>query len=343
MKKYIIYMVFAMAVGFTACEKVWENVPVQPYATQEEVEADGYTFMSVNELKEQYFYSELSDPKATVKSVIIPDKVAIKTKVISSDELGNTYKSLYVQDAEGYEKGGIEIKVGKGSMYTYYKPGQVIYIKCDGLHLGNYRHMLSLGGNSSDAKYSNGYIDIQSTIDEKLLKGEIEGLNTNDTLVVNSSNVASLIANDKKYLGTLCRFEGIESVWGTVKHDSFSASDQFPSFLESLDGNYTNYLYETYTENPEYPEGLPATWAYSYYDDKGNSNSYYGSALFTYGDAYPFIVRTSGYSRFALNEIPKDGEKVNMTAIFTKYCSSGGGWMKYQLVLNSDTDVVVVE
>lgn len=340
-----------MAVGLTACEKEWENVPVSAFATQEEIEADGYTFMSVNELKEQYFYSELADPQATVKSVIIPDKVAIKTKVISSDELGNTYKSLYVQDAEGYEKGGIEIKVGKGSMYTIYKPGQILYIKCDGLHLGNYRHMLSLGGSSSEAKYSNGYIDIQSTIDEKIKSGEIVGLNSNDTLVVNSSNVATIIANDKKYLGTLCRFEGIESVWGTVKHDSFSASDQFPSFLESLDGgNYTNYLYETYTENPEYPDGLPATWAYSYYDNKGNSNSYYGSALFNYNvidnqtkeiKAYPFIVRTSGYSRFALNEIPKDGEIVDMTAIFTKYCSSGGGWMKYQLVLNSDTDVVV--
>ena len=341
MKKYIIYMVFAMAVGLTACEKEWENVPVSAFATQEEVEADGYTFMSVNELKEQYFYSELADPQATVKSVIIPDKVAIKTKVISSDELGNTYKSLYVQDAEGYEKGGIEIKVGKGSMYTIYKPGQILYIKCDGLHLGNYRHMLSLGGSSSEAKYSNGYIDVQSTIDEKIKSGEIVGLNANDTLVVNSSNVATIINNDKKYLGTLCRFEGIESVWGTIKHDSYSASDQFPSFLESLDGNYTNYLYETYTENPEYPNGLPATWAYSYYDDKGNSNSYYGSALFAYGNTYPFIVRTSGYSRFALNEIPKDGEIVDMTAIFTKYCSSGGGWMKYQLVLNSDTDVVV--
>ena len=341
MKKYIIYMVFAMAVGLTACEKEWENVPVSAFATQEEIEADGYTFMSVNEFKEQYFYSELADPQATVKSVIIPDKVAIKTKVISSDELGNTYKSLYVQDAEGYEKGGIEIKVGKGSMYTIYKPGQILYIKCDGLHLGNYRHMLSLGGSSSEAKYSNGYIDIQSTIDEKIKSGEIVGLNSNDTLVVNSSNVATIIGNDKKYLGTLCRFEGLESVWGTIKHDSYSASDQFPSFLESLDGNYTNYLYETYTENPEYPDGLPATWAYSYYDDKGNSNSYYGSALFAYGNTYPFIVRTSGYSRFALNEIPKDGEIVDMTAIFTKYCSSGGGWMKYQLVLNSDTDVVV--
>lgn len=341
MKKYIIYMVFAMAVGLTACEKEWDNVPVQPFATAEEVVAEGYTFISVNELKEQYFYNELPDPKATVKSVIIPDKVAIRVKVISSDELGNIYKSLYVQDAEGYEKGAIEIKVGKGSMYTIYKPGQELYIKCDELYLGNYRHMLSLGGNSSEAKYSNGYIDIQTTIDEKIKRGTLVGLTASDTLVVNSSNVADIINNDKKYLGTLCRFEGIKSVWGTVKHDSFSAQDQFPSFLESVNETYTNYVFADYKLNPEYPEGLPSTWAYSYYDDKGNSNSYYGSALFAYSDAYPFIVRTSGYSRFALNEIPKDGEIVDMTAIFTKYCSSGGGWMKYQLVLNSDTDVVV--
>ncbi|MBO7300643.1 MAG: hypothetical protein J6U53_04450 [Tidjanibacter sp.] len=340
MKKYIIYMVFAMAVGLTACEKEWENVPLQSYATEEEVRADGYTFISVNELKEQYFYSELADPKGTVKSVIVPDKVALKTKVISSDELGNTYKSLYVQDAEGCEKGGIEIKVGKGSMYTYYKPGQIIYIKCDGLHLGNYRHMLSLGGNSSEDKYSNGYIDIQSTIDEKILRGEMIGLNAADTLVVNQSNVANIISNDKKYLGTLCRFEGIESVWGTVKHDSFSDNDIFPSFLESVNDTYTNYVYSDYRQNPEYPDGLPATWAYSYYDNQGNSNSYYGSALFTFGDSYPFIVRTSGYSRFALNPIPTDGKIVDMTAILTKYCSSGGGWTKYQLVLNSDKDVV---
>lgn len=342
MKKYIIIAMLAL-VSLTACEKQWDNAPAYIPATIEDIVAEGYTFISVNELKEQYFYSSTPDPKATIKSVVIPDKVALRTKVISSDELGNTYRSLYVQDAAGYEQGAIEIKVGKGSLYTIYKPGQVVYIKCDGLHLGNYRYMLSLGGKSSDESYSNGYIDIQTIIDEKMVLGSHIGLTAADTMVVNSSNVANIIANDKKYLGTLCRFENIESIWGTVQHESFSGSDLFPSFLENLNGTYTNYVYSEYKANPDYPEGLPATWAYSYYDEQGTSNSYYGSALFAFSDNYPFIVRTSGYSRFALNEIPADGTMVDMTAILTKYCSSGGGWMKYQLVLNSDKDVVEVK
>ena len=340
MKKYIIIATLLL-VALTSCEKQWDNVPKYEPATEEQVVADGYTFMTVNEFKQQYFYSELAEPQATVKSVTITDKVALKTKVISSDELGNTYRSIYLQDASGPAAGGIEIKVGKGSLYTIYKPGQIVYVKCDELELGNYRWMLSLGGKSSEASYSNGYIDIQTTIDEKLLAGEIVGLTSADTLVVNSSNVAEILANDKQWLGTLCRFEGIESVWGTVKHDSYSASDKFPSFLENINGTYTTYVFSDYKENPEYPDGLPATWAYSYYDNEGANNSYYGSALFTYGDAYPFIVRTSGYSRFALNPIPEDGAIVDMTAILCKYCSSGGGYMKYQLLLNSDTDVVV--
>lgn len=340
MKKYIIIATLLL-VALTSCEKQWDNVPKYEPATEEQVVADGYTFMTVNEFKQQYFYSELAEPQATVKSVTITDKVALKTKVISSDELGNTYRSIYLQDASGPAAGGIEIKVGKGSLYTIYKPGQIVYVKCDELELGNYRWMLSLGGKSSESNYSNGYIDIQTTIDEKLLAGEVVGLTSADTLVVNSSNVAEIIANDKQWLGTLCRFEGIESVWGTVDHYSYSASDKFPSFLENLNGSYTTYVFSEYKENPDYPDGLPATWAYSYYDDKGANNSYYGSALFTYGDAYPFIVRTSGYSRFALNPIPEDGAIVDMTAILCKYCSSGGGYMKYQLLLNSDTDVVV--
>ena len=340
MKKYIIIATLAL-VALSSCEKQWDNAPRFEPATEQDIINDGYTIIPVNELKERYFYNELAEPQATVKSVTIVDKVALKTKVISSDELGNTYRSIYLQDASGPAAGGIEIKVGKGSLYTIYKPGQIVYVKCDELELGNYRWMLSLGGKSSESNYSNGYIDIQTIIVEKLLAGEIVGLTSADTLVVNSSNVAEIIANDKQWLGTLCRFEGIESVWGTVNHNSYSASDKFPSFLENINGTYTTYLFGDYKLNPDYPEGLPATWAYSYYDDKGASQSYYGSALFTYGDAYPFIVRTSGYSRFALNPIPADGAIVDMTAILCKYCSSGGGFMKYQLLLNSDTDVVV--
>lgn len=339
MKKYIIILTLALF-ALASCEKQWDNVPEQKLTTEQDITAAGYTIISVNELKQNYFYDHTAVPGSLVKSYRIEDKVAIKTKVISSDELGNTYRSIYLQDARGVEFGGIEVKVGKGSLYTVYKPGQIVYVKCDELELGNYRWMLSLGGKSSDASYSNGYIDIQTIIDEKMLVGPIEGLTAADTLVVNSSNVASVLAKEQQYLGTLCRFEGIESIWGTVNHNSYSGSDRFPSFLENLNGVYTNYVYGDYKNNPDYPEGLPATWAYSYYDENGTSNSYYGSALFAFSDAYPFIIRTSGYSRFALNPVPADGEILDITAILTKYCSSGGGWEKYQLLLNSDKDVV---
>ncbi len=339
MKKYIIILTLSLF-ALASCEKQWDNVPEQKLTTEQDITAAGYTIISVNELKQNYFYDHTAVPGSLVKSYRIEDKVAIKTKVISSDELGNTYRSIYLQDARGVEFGGIEVKVGKGSLYTVYKPGQIVYVKCDELELGNYRWMLSLGGKSSDASYSNGYIDIQTIIDEKMLVGPIEGLTAADTLVVNSSNVASVLAKEQQYLGTLCRFEGIESIWGTVNHNSYSGSDRFPSFLENLNGVYTNYVYGDYKNNPDYPEGLPATWAYSYYDENGTSNSYYGSALFAFSDAYPFIIRTSGYSRFALNPVPADGEILDITAILTKYCSSGGGWEKYQLLLNSDKDVV---
>lgn len=339
MKKYIIILTLTLF-ALVSCEKQWDNVPEQKLTTEQDITAAGYTIISVNELKQNYFYDHTAVPGSLVKSYRIEDKVAIKTKVISSDELGNTYRSIYLQDARGVEFGGIEVKVGKGSLYTVYKPGQIVYVKCDELELGNYRWMLSLGGKSSDASYSNGYIDIQTIIDEKMLVGPIEGLTAADTLVVNSSNVASVLAKEQQYLGTLCRFEGIESIWGTVNHNSYSGSDRFPSFLENLNGVYTNYVYGDYKNNPDYPEGLPATWAYSYYDENGTSNSYYGSALFAFSDAYPFIIRTSGYSRFALNLVPADGEILDITAILTKYCSSGGGWEKYQLLLNSDKDVV---
>ncbi len=326
MKKYIIIAALAL-LALTSCEKQWEDVPTFEPATKEQIIADGYTLMTVNDFKQQYFYSVLPEPGKTVLGITIEDKVALETVVVSSDELGNTYRSLYVQDASGPEAGGMEIKVGKGSMYTVYKPGQKLYIKTDELILGNYRNMVGLGGPSSESTYSNGFIDIQTIIDEKLLPGEMMGA---DTLVVNSSNISTIMSNAKKYLGTLCRFEGLESTWGTIKVGGYD--NRYPSFMDSGDEATKNgeQVDDADDYNKDFRDyDLPVTWAYSY-----DNLSFYGSAAFTMG-SYPFIVRTSGYSRFALEEIPADGEMCDITAILTIYDST------YQLVLNSATDVVV--
>lgn len=54
-----------------------------------------------------------------------------------------------------------------------------------------------------------------------------------------------------------------------------------------------------------------------------------------------YIVRSSGYSRFRSEEAPKDGEVVDLTAIYTKFSPGGGAYRTaYQLLLNSSDDVV---
>lgn len=80
-------------------------------------------------------------------------KYYIKGKVISSDRQGNIYKSLYIYDGTA----GIELKLYNGLYLDFLldlasKPikSQWVYVRLDGLYLGNYRMMLSIGGAPSD-------------------------------------------------------------------------------------------------------------------------------------------------------------------------------------------------
>ncbi len=280
----------------------------------------------------------------------ITEDYVIKGKVISNDAYGNIYRTMYIQD----ESGAIEVKLGISGIYNEYKVGQTVYVKTKGLVLGNYRYMLSLGMPSVDDGYANGYMDVRTVIDAHVFKGERTRLTREDTLVVSSPS--DLTDDD---LGRLVRIEGLVSRYGSVKING--STDIYPSFLEQVGTVYTNYDYEsviadwkTYREAlmqhqadpenhplPEQPvspdpgSGVTVpTYAFNNSVDK-----YYVSACFSLDNQH-YIVRSSGYARFALNPLPADGEKVNITAIYTKYSSKSGGYIKYQLVLNNVTDVV---
>ncbi len=72
---------------------------------------------------------------------LITDTIIIKGTVISSDEAGNIYKSLYIQD----NTGGLLIALDRTNLYTTFRPGQRVFIKCKGLYLGNYGGVIQLG------------------------------------------------------------------------------------------------------------------------------------------------------------------------------------------------------
>lgn len=65
----------------------------------------------------------------------------VKATVVSSDEGGNFYKLLVVQD----ETGAIQIPINKTGLYNFYPVGQTVYINCSGLVVGNYRGVYQIG------------------------------------------------------------------------------------------------------------------------------------------------------------------------------------------------------
>ena len=108
----------------------------------------------------------------------------IEGKVISTDQPGNFYKSFYIQD----ETAGIEIKIGRNSLYSDYHEGQTIYIDCNKLWLGMYGYkegdyggqgMVQIGAEGifdyekNEYKYETSYLESPLMIDLHVFQGEM--------------------------------------------------------------------------------------------------------------------------------------------------------------------------
>ncbi len=313
----------------TGCYNNFDNPAPEKVWTAADFEGQ---IVSIGDFK-QLFYDEYgSGSSSLAKTYYVNDDIVVTGRVISSDRSGNVYKSLYIYDEVSDE--AIELRLHV-SNYVYYHPGQRVFVKAKGLVIGSYRYMLSIGLPPSSYEVAEGYansnLEDRVVIDKHIFKGDMEGLSASDTLVVNASNYKTALTD--KALGRLVRFEDIESI-----HTTWDETP-YPSYLEiqNIDGVdiYTDRNYE----------GEP-TWAYSYDGDK-----FYGSSLFSFtnGAEIPYgqeatggtyITRVSGYANFALRNVPANATTGDLTAIYTKYSSRSGGFIKYQLLMNSDSDVV---
>ncbi|MBQ1842210.1 MAG: hypothetical protein II130_04420, partial [Bacteroidales bacterium] len=169
MKKLFFALIAALAVLFSCQE--WEPVLTLKYpepAGYEKVNMDSEVNMTIAELKALYTKHNMP--------IEIEDEIIIKGQVVSSDESGNIYRELYIQDATG----AIDVKIGKSSMYNDYKIGQWIYVNCQGLTLGEYGYksgnnggdgMLQLGMEDPTGTYETAYIDVQAIIDSHIFRG----------------------------------------------------------------------------------------------------------------------------------------------------------------------------
>ena len=320
------------------------------------------------------------------KYVQVEDDLYIKGKVVSDDEQGNVYKSLYIQD----ETSGIEIKLNNnvGVRFPY---GTWVYVRLKDLYIGNYRMMLNIGGAPSESYnkagehkfYANSNLEIQSIIDRHVFPGGPAEIKVGtfaewqanpeevDVITVTKDNYKTVLAKENREMlfGRLMRFEGLKCHYAGVKDQNGVLTPTMKS--GSNENIYPSWIYtdpRPIVNKPWYRWAFRETDYTADGEEYATGRSLYGSVMFTYNDALlalddseasqteaanyfcsddgNFIVRTSGYSRFANRNICKDGEEATITAIYCIYSKEStytGGrndFALYQLTLNRYEDMV---
>ena len=129
----ITIVLFLLVLALASCQK-WE---------EPEFQAPTYTGKKANKT--------IADIKARHTSLNVNaldsicaysgQRFIVKAVVVSSDEGGNCYKYITVQD----KTGGIEIAVDQSSLFNEFPVGQIVYINCDGLVVGDYRNKYQIG------------------------------------------------------------------------------------------------------------------------------------------------------------------------------------------------------
>ncbi|MBO5809061.1 MAG: hypothetical protein J6R15_06905 [Bacteroidales bacterium] len=318
-----IYMILLAAALFAGCEEfqpVFTGKYPDPKPQVLYTDSDFGTITTIAALKDKY-------AENGSKPYIVQEQCVIKGQVTTSDQVGNLYKSLYIQD----ETAGIEIKIGKNGLYNEYKLGQWLYIDCTGLTVGDYNGMINVGYADPSGEYETAYLEHAYIIDAHVFKGEYA--DPVEPVVVTEADL-----HKKVNLGRLV----------TIKDLKYDNHIFILAYVDP-NGNRKDYTNNGIFIDEEGPDNYGVTtWACSEqkwkeyllagnFDDVAVAGTTVGNLLRTTGIgsmAYSVSqyfkmgktdvqVRSSGYARFADTEIPEavlDGSAtVTFTGILTEY------------------------
>ena len=125
--------------------------------------------------------------------------------VSSTDETGNIYKTIYIQDKAENPTQGFVISVDMVSTYTQYPQGSKIYIKLAGLSLGTYGGVVQLGVKDPASTAS------VLRIPEKLVPSKIfRSCSIRENIIPKIMTSAQMVAANDKYIGCLIKMENAE-------------------------------------------------------------------------------------------------------------------------------------
>lgn len=230
-------LLFALGLGTTSCQDDFdgkEPVIQAPEATHK-------ANMTILEFKQAYWpKNEAGAFDATVTDFAeeignhptLPDEhIYISGRVISSDQAGNVFKSLVLQDATG----ALAFSINQYDLYLKFPLGQEVVVDLTGLYAGMYRGLFQIGMPSE----SNGTTSCSFLPDELFkIHAEKNGLpDASLTQIITLDNIASLGASPEdlmKNQSQMVRFNDVKF--------ELAGQAQFASYKNTEDRN----LLDTY-------------------------------------------------------------------------------------------------
>ncbi|MDE6109251.1 MAG: hypothetical protein K2F72_03070, partial [Muribaculaceae bacterium] len=202
----------AAALGFTACQDDFDtpNLPV-PVAT---IEAN----ITIADLKAE-FWQEETNYATTIAARPDGSHYIIKGRVVSSDEAGNVFKSLVIDDGTA----ALPFSINRYNLYLDYRRGQEVVVDLTGMDIGKYNGYMQVGmkefyeaGNAWEVSFM-----APETFTRGAQLNGLPDLALVDTLQINSfDQLPATPAGLQQYQGRLVRFNNVE--WQNAGIDTYS-------------------------------------------------------------------------------------------------------------------------
>lgn len=127
-----IAVLFLIAISITACVKGDFD---EPPLIVDYVDFEANT--TIGQLKDWYKANRVTG----TNYILIEENIIISGVVVANDESGNLFKKIVIQD----ETSGVELSLDQYNLYTGFKLGQRIFVKCQNMYIGDYNELIQLG------------------------------------------------------------------------------------------------------------------------------------------------------------------------------------------------------
>lgn len=194
-------LVLLVAMLAVSCKKKYDDPPIVG-------EPGVVANTTIKDLKARY--------TGSAATVAITDDVVIEGVVNCDDRSGNFYQQISIQDSTG----GILLRLAGNNLFNNYPVGRKIYVKCQGLYLGQYGRMIQIGGGveTGNAGVTLLAVNLQS---QHLILGAL-----NQPLVPKVVTVSQLgTTSQDPYLSTLIKLEGYQFSGGDLSKN-YADDDQ---------------------------------------------------------------------------------------------------------------------